>query len=89
MRGVRPGLRRLAIVASLAAGLLAGCSSGPEADASVKAGSGEVTNPGGKPRTPQEAQMASQMQQAGNQMNAQRLKDAAAMREAMQKSGGK
>ncbi len=55
----------------------------------MKAGSGEVTNPGGKPRNDQEAAIAGQMQQAGNAMNDQRAKAAAAEQAARAAAGGK
>ena len=81
-------MRNVLIAATALA--LAGCgSSSAGDDASVKAGSGEITNPGGKPRNDQEAQQASDMQKTGNAMNDQRAKDAAAMKAAMEKTGGK
>jgi len=76
-------------LALLAVAFLAGCSSSSGDDATVKAGSGEVTNPGGKPRNDQEAAIAGQMQQAGNAMNDQRAKAAAAEQAARAAAGGK
>lgn len=70
--------------------LAVGCGSSPSGDdANVAAGAGVATNPSGNPRNDQEAATASAMRQQGDQVNAQRMKDAAAMREAMQRSGGK
>jgi hypothetical protein len=68
---------------------LGGCSSSPPDDSSIKPGSGVALNPSGKPRTPQESAYASQMQQVGNQINAARMRDAAAMKAAQERTGGK
>lgn len=70
--------------------LLIGCSSSDrDVDATVKAGSGEITNPGGQPRDSGEAKLANAMRQQGDKVNQQRMHDAQAMRDAMEKSGGK
>ncbi len=81
---------RLALIVSLASLVLVGCGSSSSGDdASVVPGSGVAQNPGGKPKTEQEAQMATAQQKQGDAVNAQRDKDAAAMAAAMAKSGGK
>lgn len=65
-----------------------GCSSGSaDVDSSVKAGSGQIMNPSGKPQTAAEAEYAAKMQQTGNAMNAEMQKEAAARAAAMAKAG--
>jgi len=81
---------RLVLIVSAASLILIGCSSSSAGDdSSVVPGSGVAQNPGGKPQSEQEAQMASAQQKQGEAINAQRDKDAAAMQAAMAKSGGK
>lgn len=81
---------RRVLLPVLAGLLLAGCAASSSGDdATVKAGSGEVTNPGGKPRNEQEAQLAAQMQQAGNRMNQFQSQAAGAEAAAKAKTGGK
>lgn len=79
---------RLALILSVASLALIGCSSSPGDDSSVAPGSGVVQNPGGKPKTEQEAQIAVAQQKQGELINQQREKDAAAMAAAKARSGG-
>jgi len=58
-------------------------------DNNVKPGSGAVLNPSGKPQNSDQAAYASQMEKAGNAINEQREKDAAAMAAAKARTGGK
>ena len=82
-------MKRL-LIAALAGLALVGCTSGSSGDdATVKAGSGEITNPGGKPRNEQEAQLATQMQQAGGRMNQMQSQAAGAEAAAKAQTGGK
>lgn len=53
----------------------------------MKAGSGQIMNPSGKPQTPEEAAYAAKMQQTGNAMNAEMQKEAAERMAAMAKAG--
>lgn len=76
------------IPALLTALVAIGCSS-PAEDGAVAAGSGQVQNPGGKPKTEADATRATQMESQGAQMRASASADARAMQEAMRKSGGK
>ena len=89
MRGVRPELKyvlmAMAVGAALASG---GCSSSSsEDDATVKPGSGTII--GGKSTDPSQAAYASQMEQSGNALNAERAKEQAAMAAAQARTGGK
>ena len=68
---------------------LAGCGSSGDVDSAVKPGSGVAMNPSGKPQTQADAEFAQKMQQAGNAINADRMRQAAAMRDAQTRSGGK
>ena len=86
VRGVHARLRNLTLL-SIAL-LCVGCSSNAsDVDSNVKAGSGQVMNPTGKPQTPEEAAYAAKMQQTGNAMNAEMQKEAAARAAAMSKAG--
>ncbi|MEZ0324393.1 MAG: hypothetical protein ACAH95_00670 [Fimbriimonas sp.] len=76
-------MRSLLAIAMLAVAL-AGCSSSEPADGVVKAGSGEVTNPGGKPQTAEEEAYAKKLQEAGSAVNDDRAKMAEARRRAGQ-----
>ena len=74
----------------LASLLVTGCSSSSAGDdATVKDGSGQITNPGGKPQTEADSSRASQMQSQGQQQAAAASNDAKAMQEAMKRTGGK
>ncbi|RYG26884.1 hypothetical protein EON82_01565 [bacterium] len=76
---------RTLLALSAAVLALSGCSSAsPEADGNIKPGSGVATNPGGKPRTPEEEAYAKQMQQAGAVVNDDRAKMAEARKQAGQ-----
>ena len=75
-------MRNLLALAAIAA--LAGCSPSESADGEVKPGSGVVTNPGGKPRTPEEEAYAKQLEQAGGVVNDDRAKMAEARKRAGQ-----
>jgi hypothetical protein len=77
-------LRPLLALATLAVALTGCSSASSEADGTIKPGSGVATNPGGKPRTPQEEAYAKQMQQAGNVINDDRAKMAEARKRAGQ-----
>lgn len=66
---------------------MAGCSSSSPDEGTVKPGSGVATNPGGKPRTEAEANLANKMTETGNKMNDDRAKAAEAMARA--RAGGK
>ena len=61
---------------------LAGCSPSDPVDGEVKSGSGMVTNPGGKAKTPEEEAYAKGMQQAGSIVNDDRAKMAEARKQA-------
>lgn len=76
-------------MAALCAIGLAGCSSSPADEGTVKPGNGVVQNPSGKPQDANQSAIASGMQKTGDAMNAQRDKDAAAMDAAKAKAGGK
>lgn len=67
----------------------AGCGSSSDDLATIKPGSGVALNPGGKPLNQQQAAYTSQMQKAGDSINAQRAQMAAAMEAARQRAGGK
>ncbi|HEY0866021.1 MAG TPA: hypothetical protein VGE01_01510 [Fimbriimonas sp.] len=77
-------MRTFLALATLAVAL-AGCSSSAPADGEVKPGSGVVTNPGGKARTPEEEAYAKQMEQAGSIVNDGRAKMAEARKQALGK----
>jgi hypothetical protein len=62
---------------------LAGCSPSEPVDGEVKPGSGVATNPGGKPRTPEEEAYAKQMQQSGGIVNDDRARMAEARKKAL------
>jgi hypothetical protein len=77
-------------VAALAVIALGGCSKSSDADDNtVKPGSGVALNPSGRPQDAQAAAFASQMQKAGDAMNAARQRDAAAMAAARARAGAK
>ena len=91
MRGLPTELTRpLIVIAAFAAITSGGCtSSGPPDDATVKAGTGTMTDLRGKPQTPADSAYAGEMQKTGNAMNADMMKGAAAMKAAKDRTGGK
>ena len=78
------------LLLALGALALVGCgSSSSDADGEAKPGSGAAANPSGKPRNDEQADMASKMQQAGNNINAQQMAAGKAMADAKAQTGGK
>jgi ABC-type oligopeptide transport system substrate-binding subunit len=79
----------LVAVAAASAFALAGCSpSSPADEGTIKPGSGVALNPSGAPQNANQAAYAAEMQKSGNNINAERQKDAAAMEAARNKAGG-
>jgi len=90
MFGVHPRLRYLLLAfAAISAFALAGCGSSADEAGPAKAGSGVALNPSGKPQNAQQAADADARAKAGAAMNADLAKDAAAMKAAKDKTGGK
>ncbi|HEY3781240.1 MAG TPA: hypothetical protein VGL56_09170 [Fimbriimonadaceae bacterium] len=67
---------------------VAGCGSSDDAGP-AKAGSGVAQNPGGKPQNAQEQANADARAKEGSAINADMAKDAAAMKAAKARTGGK
>jgi len=67
-----------------------GCAHAPEdAVTNLPAGAGKITNPSGKPQTPEQEKMASQMQQAGQAAGNRMAQGMKEQEEAMKRTGGK
>jgi len=75
--------------AALSAIAVAGCGSSADEAGPAKSGSGVALNPSGKPQNAQEAANADARARGGAAMNADLAKDAAAMKAAKERTGGK